>query len=113
MPARTGARVRLDYTGCLRDTVGPAGLTPEELQEAARTADRARTAFRVHVDAGTYGFDAILDDEKAVRGATAEGRRLARLADTLVVDGIGPPPSGPAAGWSSSTTSTRRASITA
>ena len=89
MPARTGARVRLDYTGCLRDTVGPAGLTPEELQEAARTAERARTAFRVHVDAGTYGFDAILDDEKAIRGATAEGRRLARLADTLVVDGIG------------------------
>jgi len=89
VPARARGRVRLDYTGCLRDTVGPAGLTPDELAEAVRGADRGRTAFRRQVDSGRYGFDGILDDKTAIAGAIREGRRLARLADTLVVDGIG------------------------
>ena len=45
--------------------------------------------LRRALDAGRYGFDAILDDRRALEAARAEGRRLSRLADTLVVDGIG------------------------
>jgi glucose-6-phosphate isomerase len=86
---RRSARVRLDLTGCLRDTIGRAGLTPRELERGARAADAGRKRLRRALDARRYGFDAVLDDREALAAARAQGRRLSRLADTLVVDGIG------------------------
>ena len=53
--------------------------------------------LRRTLDAGQQGFDAILDDRPAVSAAVREGRRLARLADTLVLDGIGGSALGPLA----------------
>ena len=53
--------------------------------------------LRRTLDAGQQGFDAILDDRAAVSAAVREGRRLARLADTLVLDGIGGSALGPLA----------------
>lgn len=85
---RTG-RVRLDYTGCLDEAVGAAGFTRDEVAAACRQAEDARRRLRESVDAGTVGFDAILDDKETVAACQREGRRLARLADTLVVGGIG------------------------
>jgi glucose-6-phosphate isomerase len=87
--ARAAERVRLDYTGCLQDRIGPAGLSTREVHEACRAADEGRRRLRRLVDEGAQGFDAALDDRAAVRAAEKEGRRLARLANTLVVDGIG------------------------
>jgi glucose-6-phosphate isomerase len=84
-----GGRVRLDYTGCLEESVGAAGLTREEVSAACRRADDGRRRLREAVDSGRLGFDAVLDDVDAIEDCRREGRRLARLADTLVVDGIG------------------------
>jgi glucose-6-phosphate isomerase len=79
--------VRLDYTGCLQATVGRAGLTAAQVRRACAAADRGRKALKRRLDQRQYGFDAVLDEpaEPSLR----EGRRLAALADTLVVDGIG------------------------
>ena len=82
-------RVRLDYTGCLEESVGAAGLTRDEIAAACRRADDGRSRLRGAVDSGRIGFDAVLDDVDAIDACRREGRRLARLADTLVVDGIG------------------------
>jgi len=84
-----GGRVRLDYTGCLDESVGAAGLTRDEIAAACRRADDGRRRLREAVDSGRIGFDAVLDDADAIEACRREGRRLARLADTLVVDGIG------------------------
>ena len=91
MPARRAAPplLRLDYTGCLDERVGPAGFKRSELQRAARGARPNLKRLRAALDAGRYGFDAVLDDRATAEACRAEGRRLARLADTLVVDGIG------------------------
>ena len=86
---RPSSRVRLDYTGCLRASIGRAGLTDRELAQGRRAAVAGGKRLRRALDAGRYGFDAVLDDRKALEAARAEGRRLSRLADTLVVDGIG------------------------
>lgn len=83
------ARVRLDFTGSLRETIGRAGLTARELAQGARAADAGRRRLRRALDKKRYGFDAILDDRRALDAARAEGKRLSRRADTLVVDGIG------------------------
>jgi glucose-6-phosphate isomerase len=82
-------RIRLDYTGSLRDTVGAAGLTRDEIATACARAATARERLRALVDGGRHGFDEILDDRATAAACAEEGRRLARLADTLVVDGIG------------------------
>ena len=82
-------RVRLDYTGCLEESVGAAGLTRDEIAAACRRADDGRSRLREAVDSGRIGFDAVLDDVDAIDACRREGRRLGRLADTLVVDGIG------------------------
>jgi glucose-6-phosphate isomerase len=84
-----GGRVRLDYTGCLSNSVGAAGLSREEIAAACRRAGDARSRLREAVDSGHVGFDAVLDDTDALEASRREGRRLARLADTLIVDGIG------------------------
>jgi glucose-6-phosphate isomerase len=84
-----GGRVRLDYTGCLEESVGAAGFTRDEIAAACRAADDGRRRLREAVDSGRIGFDAVLDDKDALTSSQREGRRLARLADTLVVDGIG------------------------
>jgi glucose-6-phosphate isomerase len=81
--------VRLDYTGCLKESIGPAGLTADDLAAALRAGEAARAKLRTAAAAGKLGFDHILDDDGLVADSVREGRRLARLADTLVVDGIG------------------------
>ncbi len=81
--------VRLDYTGCLRDRIGGAGFTAAEIQSACTRAEPRRKALARRLGSGTYGFDAILDDDTLVEASIREGRRLARQADTLIVDGIG------------------------
>ena len=81
--------VRLDYTGCLRESIGPAGLIGDEVSAACRHADEGRSRLRRAKDEGRLGFDSVLDDTALVAASRREGRRLARLADTLVVDGIG------------------------
>ncbi|HET9315600.1 MAG TPA: hypothetical protein VFQ51_08415, partial [Vicinamibacteria bacterium] len=88
-PRRQTSRVRLDLTGCLRETIGRAGLTARELAQGTRAAVAGGKRLRRALDASRYGFDAILDDRGALEAARAEGRRLSRLVDTLVVDGIG------------------------
>jgi glucose-6-phosphate isomerase len=95
-PRRKGTRpgagegpVRLDYTGCLQEAIGPSGLTRDELAAAFALGDEARRRLRQAKGAGRLGFDAILDDDAPVAASLREGRRLSRLADTLVVDGIG------------------------
>ena len=82
-------RVRLDYTGCLADRVGSAGFTLVDVRTACRRAAAPIQRLRRQRDAGRCGFDSILDDRRALAASVAQGRRLARLADTLVVDGIG------------------------
>jgi glucose-6-phosphate isomerase len=82
-------RVHLDYTGCLEDRVGPAGFSKEQIVAACRRAEPAVRRLRKSLDRGTYGFDAILDDRRAIAACQREGERLRRLADTLVVNGIG------------------------
>jgi glucose-6-phosphate isomerase len=82
-------RVRLDYTGCLAERIGPAGFGRDELRRASRAAAPSLRRLRRRLDSGEYGFDAILDGRALIAKSVAEGRRLQRLADTLVVDGIG------------------------
>src|SRR3972149_4299594 len=82
-------RVSLDFTGCLKDRVGSAGFTRPEIEAAGRKATPALKRLRRELDRGSYGFDSLLDDRQASEASRAEGRRLARLADTLLVDGIG------------------------
>jgi len=77
--------------------VGRAGFTRPELAAACARAERGIARLRRMLDAGGQGFDAILDDRAAVSAAVREGRRLARLADTLVLDGIGGSALGPLA----------------
>jgi glucose-6-phosphate isomerase len=89
LPRGAPSRVRLDYTGCLRERVGEAGLEQGEISAACARAATAARALRAALDAGRYGFDALLDDDKAAAASVREGRRLARLADTLALDGIG------------------------
>ncbi|HVR70775.1 MAG TPA: glucose-6-phosphate isomerase [Vicinamibacteria bacterium] len=89
MPRGAPPRVRLDYTGCLRERVGEAGLDRDDIAAGCRKAAAAARALRAALDEGRYGFDAILDDGQALAASVREGRRLARLADTLAVDGIG------------------------
>ena len=40
-----GGRVRLDYTGCLEESIGAAGLTREEIAAACRRADDGRRRY--------------------------------------------------------------------
>lgn len=82
-------RVQLDYSGCLSDRVGKAGFTRAQIAQACRAARPALARLRRALDAGRIGFDAVLDDSAAAEASLAEGRRLARLGRTLVVDGIG------------------------
>ena len=77
--------------------MGGAGFTQGELASACARAERGRARLRRTLDSGEQGFDAILDDRAAVLAAVREGRRLARLADTLVLDGIGGSALGPLA----------------
>ena len=83
------ALLRLDYTGCLGDRVGRAGFSRAEVRKAARSAAPALRRLRRRLDAGQHGFDAVLDDRRMIEASRREGRRLARVGDTLVVDGIG------------------------
>jgi glucose-6-phosphate isomerase len=53
--------------------------------------------LRRELDAGRFGFDAILDDRRSQSLSVREGRRLARQADVLVVNGIGGSALGPLA----------------
>lgn len=84
-----GGRVRLDYTGCLEESIGSAGFRRDEVAAACRGAEDGRKRLRAAIDSGRIGFDAVLDDAETLAACRKEGRRLARLADTLVVDGIG------------------------
>jgi glucose-6-phosphate isomerase len=84
-----GTRVRLDYTGCLEERIGAAGLSRSELRRAARSARPALERLRWRLARGDYGFDAILDQAGPIRASLREGRRLQGFGDTLVVDGIG------------------------
>jgi len=83
------ARVRLDYTGCLEERVGAAGVSRDGVRRAARAARSGMARLRKQLDNGTHGFDAILDDRRTAVACIREGRRLAGAAQTLVVDGIG------------------------
>jgi glucose-6-phosphate isomerase len=81
--------VALDFTGCLSDRVGPAGFKLAEIETACARAGRAALRLRKAIDAGTYGFDAALDDRSALAASVLEARRLSRGTDTLIVIGIG------------------------
>ncbi|MCU0240958.1 MAG: glucose-6-phosphate isomerase [Vicinamibacteria bacterium] len=94
-PASASEAIQLDYTGCLRETIGAAGLTRREIEAFCRAAQQAAKKLRRDLDRGTYGFDAILDDRRMLSASRREGLRLARLADTLVVNGIGGSALGP------------------
>jgi glucose-6-phosphate isomerase len=89
MAAGRGALVRLDYTGCLDKRVGRSGLGRDEIRRGCRRAAAGSKRLRRALDAGRYGFDAVLDDRAAVDASVREGQRLGSLADTLLVDGIG------------------------
>jgi glucose-6-phosphate isomerase len=91
------ARVLLDYSGCLAERVGRSGLTPAEIKRGCRAAGGGMRRLRRELDAGRYGFDAVLDDRRSQNMSVREGRRLARLADVLVVNGIGGSALGPLA----------------
>jgi glucose-6-phosphate isomerase len=95
--AKADARVRLDYSGCLKERVGPAGLSRGELRLGCRAATSAMRRLRQDLDAGKHGFDEILDDRRLIAASVREGQRLARLADVLVVNGIGGSALGPLA----------------
>ncbi|MBN2371413.1 MAG: glucose-6-phosphate isomerase [Vicinamibacteria bacterium] len=90
-------RVLLDYTGCTAERVGRSGLTSVEIRRGCRAADRGMRRLRRALEAGRYGFDEILDDRRLQSASVREGRRLARLADVLVVNGIGGSALGPLA----------------
>jgi len=77
--------------------VGAAGFDRAELAAACARAASAMKTLRRTLDSGSQGWDAILDDRAARAAAVREGRRLARLADTLVLDGIGGSALGPLA----------------
>jgi glucose-6-phosphate isomerase len=85
----TPRTVALDYAGCLSERIGKAGFTRGELASACRRASRARSDLRKAIDNGVYGFDAALDDKQSLDSSVAEAQRLARVADTLIVIGIG------------------------
>lgn len=97
MGRAASSRVRLDYTGCLEERVGGAGFNRTELAAACARAAAGMKRLRRTLDSGAQGWDAILDDRAAKEAAVREGRRLARLADTLVLDGIGGSALGPLA----------------
>jgi glucose-6-phosphate isomerase len=90
-------RVQLDYTGCLKDRIGNAGLAPAEIRTGCRAAVQCQRRLRDDLAAGKYGFDAILDDRRMIQASIREGQRLGRLADTLLVNGIGGSALGPLA----------------
>jgi len=90
-------RVRLDYSGCLKERVGSAGLGRGDIRLGCRAAAFAMRRLRQGLDAGQYGFDAILDDRRMIAASVREGQRLARLADVLIVNGIGGSALGPLA----------------
>jgi glucose-6-phosphate isomerase len=77
--------------------VGRAGFTRAFIASACARAERGMARLRATLDGGQQGFDAILDDRAAIAAAVGEGRRLARMADTLVLDGIGGSALGPLA----------------
>jgi glucose-6-phosphate isomerase len=77
--------------------VGRAGFTRAELAAACARAAAGMKRLRRTLDSGAQGWDEILDDRAAKDAAVAEGRRLARLADTLLLDGIGGSALGPLA----------------
>ena len=77
--------------------MGAAGFDRAELLAACARAASAMKTLRRTLDSAAQGWDAILDDRAAASAATREGRRLARLADTLVLDGIGGSALGPLA----------------
>jgi glucose-6-phosphate isomerase len=77
--------------------VGRAGFTRAEVAAACARALPGMRRLRRALDSGGQGWDAILDDRAAKDAAVREGRRLARLADTLVLDGIGGSALGPLA----------------
>jgi glucose-6-phosphate isomerase len=91
VPRRAAAaeRVQLDYTGCLDERIGAAGLSRKQIAQACRRTAAGLRRLRRATERGVYGFDAVLDDAALAEASRREGRRLARLADTLVVDGIG------------------------
>jgi glucose-6-phosphate isomerase len=82
-------RVRLDFTGCLEDRIGSAGFSKDQIQTACRRAEPALRRLRLSLDRGKHGFDAVLDDRRAISACKREAERLRRLADTLLVNGIG------------------------
>ena len=77
--------------------MGAAGFDRTELAAACARAASAMKTLRRTLDSGAQGWDAVLDDRAARSAAVREGRRLARLADTLVLDGIGGSALGPLA----------------
>jgi len=77
--------------------VGAAGFNRTELAAACARAASGMKRLRRTLDTGAQGWDAILDDRAAKNAAVREGRRLSRLADTLVLDGIGGSALGPLA----------------
>ena len=77
--------------------MGRAGFTRAEIAAACARAARGMSRLRRRLEGGEQGWAAILDDRAAVSAAVGEGRRLARLADTLVLDGIGGSALGPLA----------------
>ena len=95
--SKAGERVQLDYTGCLKERIGSAGLSRGEIRLGCRAATSAMRRLKRDLDAGKYGFDAILDDRRMIAGSIREGERLGRLADVLVVNGIGGSALGPLA----------------
>jgi glucose-6-phosphate isomerase len=89
MRTKDADRIRLDYTGCLEDRVGRAGFTRQQIRTACRKAVPKLHRLRNNLDSGRYSFDAILDGRAMAAQTVLEARRLRRMADTLVVDGIG------------------------
>jgi len=104
-------RVSLDYTGCLSDRIGAAGFTRQQIERSAAGTRAHLKRLRRGLDAGRWGFEAILDDANAAADAQREGRRLGRLAQTLVVDGIGGSALGPLALESALAAGPRRLTI--
>lgn len=103
-----GERVRIDYTGSLKERVGAGGLSPAEIRRGCRAAMQGLRSLRKDLDAGKYGFDAILDDRRMLTACAREAKRLSRLADTLIVNGIGGSALGPLALQSALGTGKRR-----
>jgi len=95
--AETTGLIGHDYTGCLADRIGRGGFTHKQIGAACDKTSGAMKRLRRDLDSGRRGFDSVLDDEAMIASAVGEGRRLARQADTLVVDGIGGSALGPLA----------------